>query len=160
MKLKILVGTMTNTAEYIAQAIEMDCADLVSPIEVQMMDGLSADVFGADDAANADQLYLICTSTYGTGDVPDNARQLYDSLDSEPRFLGHVRYGVMALGDQTYPQTFCFGGKKFDERLQDLGAQRVGEVWCHDASTGTQPETDGVAWCREWLALALSSAKA
>src|SRR3954464_12057287 len=34
MKLKILVGTMTNTAEYVAQAIEMDCADLVDAIEI------------------------------------------------------------------------------------------------------------------------------
>src|SRR6478672_4354246 len=30
MKLKILVGTMTSTADYVAQAIQMDCADLVS----------------------------------------------------------------------------------------------------------------------------------
>ena len=28
MKLKILVGTMTSTADYVAQAIQMDCADL------------------------------------------------------------------------------------------------------------------------------------
>jgi MioC protein len=26
MKLKILVGTMTSTADYVAQAIQMDCA--------------------------------------------------------------------------------------------------------------------------------------
>jgi hypothetical protein len=40
MKLKILVGTMTSTADYVAQAIQMDCADLVDDIEVQLMDGL------------------------------------------------------------------------------------------------------------------------
>jgi MioC protein len=146
MKLKILVGTMTSTAVYVAQAIQMDCADLVDAIEVQLMDGLDIGVFD-----EADVLYLICTSTYGSGDVPDNARQLYDSLDLQPRFLGHVRYGVIALGDRTYLQTFCFGGRKFDERLQDLGAQRIGEVWCHDASAGTLPEELGTAWCREWL---------
>ena len=146
MKLKILVGTMTSTADYVAQAIQMDCADLVDAIEVQLMDGLDIGVFD-----EADVLYLICTSTYGSGDVPDNARQLYDSFDLQPRFLGHVRYGVIALGDHTYLQTFCFGGRKFDERLQDLGAQRIGEVWCHDASAGTLPEELGTAWCREWL---------
>ncbi|HSV79116.1 MAG TPA: flavodoxin domain-containing protein [Ramlibacter sp.] len=146
MKLKILVGTMTSTADYVAQAIQMDCADLVDAIEVQLMDGLDIGVFD-----EADVLYLICTSTYGSGDVPDNARQLYDSLDLQPRFLGHVRYGVIALGDRTYLQTFCFGGRKFDERLQDLGARRIGEVWCHDASAGTLPEELGTAWCREWL---------
>ena len=82
---------------------------------------------------------------------PTTPARLYDSLDATPKFLGHVRYGVIALGDRTYLQTFCFGGKKFDERLQGLGAQRIGEVWCHDASAGTMPEEEGTAWCREWL---------
>jgi MioC protein len=146
MKLKILVGTMTSTADYVAQSIQMDCADLVENIEVLLMDGTDIGVFDDPDA-----LYLICSSTYGSGDVPDNARALYESLDANPKFLGHVRYGVIALGDRTYAQTFCFGGKKFDERLQGLGAQRIGEVWCHDASAGTFPEELGTAWCRQWL---------
>jgi len=89
--------------------------------------------------------------------VPDNARALYESLGNNPQFLGHVRYGVIALGDRTYMQTFCFGGKKFDERLQDLGAQRIGEIWCHDASSGTMPETEGTEWCRQWLTGALQT---
>ena len=155
MKLKILVGTMTSTADYVAQAIEMDCADLVSDIEIELMDTLDISVFGEDQAKDA--IYLICTSTYGQGDVPDNARALYESLGAQPQFLGHVRYGVLALGDRTYLQTFCFGGKKFDERLQDLGAQRIGEVWCHDASTGTMPETEGTEWCRQWLMQAIQT---
>lgn len=156
MKLKILVGTMTSTADYVAQAIQMDCADLVSDIEITMMDALDIGVFDAAQAEDA--LYLICTSTYGAGDVPDNARALFDSLATQPQFLGHVRYGVIALGDRTYLQTFCFGGKKFDERLQDLGAQRIGEVWCHDASSGRLPETEGAEWCRQWLGTALAGA--
>lgn len=155
MKLKILVGTMTSTADYVAQSIQMDCADLISEIDIVLMDNLDMAVFDASQAEDA--LYLICTSTYGQGDVPDNARALYDSMAETPQFLGHVRYGVIALGDRTYLQTFCFGGKKFDDRLQDLGAQRVGEVWCHDASTGTMPETEGTEWCRQWLTQALET---
>ncbi len=151
-KLKILVGTMTSTADYVAQAIQMDCADLADEIEVVQMDDLDISAF--DDP---EPLYLICSSTYGTGDVPDNAAALYDSLETNPKFLGHVRYGVIALGDSTYLQTFCFGGKKFDARLEGLGAKRVGDVWCHDASAGTMPETEGAAWCREWLASALAT---
>ena len=154
MKLIILVGTMTSTADYVAQAIQMDCGDLVEEIEVKLMDGLEIDVF------DEDALYLICSSTYGSGDVPDNARMLYESLDNRPKYLGHVRYGVIALGDRTYLNTFAFGGKKFDERLQGLGAQRIGEVWCHDASAGTMPEELATAWCREWLAQALAPVQA
>ena len=151
MKLKILVGTMTSTADYVAQAIEMDCADLVDEVQVVMMDGQDISVF------DEDALYLICSSTYGSGDVPDNARGLYDSLDLQPRFLGHVRYGVIALGDRTYAQTFAFGGRKFDERLAGLGAQRIGELFIHDASAGTMPEELGTAWCREWLPQAIAA---
>ena len=78
-----------------AQAIQMDCEDLVDQIEIVMMDGQDISVF------DEDALYLICSSTYGSGDVPDNARALYDSLDLTPKFLGHVRYGVIALGESS-----------------------------------------------------------
>lgn len=152
MKLKILVGTMTSTADYVAQAIQMDCADLVDEIEVLLMDKLDVSVF------KEDALYLICTSTYGSGDVPDNARALYESIDRQPTDLSAVRYGVIALGDRTYMQTFCFGGKLFDERLQGYGARRIGEVWCHDASSGTLAESEGATWAREWLEQALQAA--
>lgn len=155
-KLLILVGTMTNTAEYVAQAIELDSSDLIERIEVRMMDDLDPGVFDEKDA-----LYVICSSTYGTGDVPDNAQAFYASLDAQPRFLGHVRYGVIALGDSLqYPQTFANGGRRFDERLRDLGAVRLGDVLVLDASSDDNPETVGAAWCREWLALALSSPRA
>ncbi|QHE85953.1 flavodoxin domain-containing protein [Hydrogenophaga sp. BPS33] len=151
-KLLILVGTVTGNAEAVAQAVEMGCADLIDRIEVRRMDGLNIQAF------EADAIYLICTSTHGSGDVPANARRLYDSLGSEPRYLGHVRYGVMALGDSAYAQTFCNGGLCFDERLADLGAVRVGEVFRHDASDGTDAAALGNAWCRKWLALAMRAA--
>jgi len=150
-KLLILVGTVTQTAEHVAQAIEMSCGDMVGQIEVRRMDDLDIRAFGED------ALYLLCTATTGSGDVPDNARALYESLGNQPQYLGHLRYGVIALGDSCYPQTFCHGGLRFDERLADLGAVRIGEVFCHDASEGTEAEVVGAAWCREWLALALQS---
>jgi MioC protein len=146
MKLKILVGTTTNTAECVAQAIQMDCVDLVENIDVEMMDGLTIDVF------NEPALFLICSATYGSGDVPDNAQGFLASLQEQPRYLGHVRYGVMSLGDEgSYPMTFAMGGRRFDEKLADLGAQRLGDVWLHDASSNDTPEASGVAWCRQWL---------
>jgi MioC protein len=154
-KLLILVGTVTNTAEYVAQAIELDSSDLIEHIEVRMMDGLDPSVF------DEDALYVICSSTYGTGDVPDNAQAFYAALDSQPRFLGHVRYGLITLGDSLqYPQTFANGGRRFDERLRDLGAVRIGEPLVLDASSADDPETLGAVWCREWLAQAMATSKA
>ena len=146
MKLKILVGTMTNTAEYVAQAIEMDCADLINEIEIVMMDGLSIDAF------DEDAIYLICTSTYGQGDVPDNARALYEDLQKKRPDLSRVRYGVFGLGDRTYAETFNYGGKRFDDILTELGATRIGERYKHDASSGVLPEEMAVEWCQAWAA--------
>lgn len=150
MQLKIFVGTVTSTADYVAQAMKMECADLLSSIEVRLMDDLDISVFAPAEAKDA--LYVICTSTYGMGDVPDNALAFYESLDLQPRFLGHVRYGVIALGDNSsHSKTFCFGGKKFDARLQDLGAHRMGEICCLDAGNEALPEMRAAQWCRQWL---------
>lgn len=151
MKLKILVGSVTSTADSVAQAIQMDSADLVDAIEVMRMEGLDGSVF------EEDALYLICTSTYGSGDLPDNAQGLYDALDAQPRYLGHVHYGVIALGDSSYADTFANGGRLFDARLADFGACRIGEVFVHDAGAGTVAEELCAAWCRDWLPQALAA---
>ena len=150
MQLKILVGTVTGNAMLVAQAIALSCTDLVADIAVLPMDGLDIGVF------EQDALFLVCTSTTGAGDVPDNAQALYASLQSEPRYLGAVRYGLIALGDAgAHAATFAEGGLKFDAALQDLGAKRIGEVFTHDASGDEDAETAGVDWCRAWLAQAL-----
>jgi len=146
LSLKILVGTMTGTAELVAEemldALEEDGHD----VAVEPMDGLDASVFEGGGT------FLICTSTYGQGEVPDNAMKLYEDLTSSKPDLSDVRYGVFSLGDRTYADTFNFGGKKFDEILAQCGAKRVGEVSFHDASGGTVPEEEGVDWVRAWVA--------
>jgi MioC protein len=143
--IRILVGTMTGNAERIAEEIECTL-DGRARIEALDMDRLTPAVF------DTDAVFLICSSTYGQGDVPDNARDFYKLLGEQRPDLRHVRYGVIALGDMTYPQTFANGGKRFDAILTELGATRLGAVFCHDASTGTLPEEEAVAWAGEWLA--------
>jgi len=104
-------------------------------------------------------LFLICSSTYGQGDVPDNAKNLYESLKSARPDLSNVQYGVIALGDRTYAETFCNGGKRFDAILSELGARRIGEIMLHDASAGTMPEEIAVQWAGEWIFAVRKEAK-
>ena len=141
----ILVGTMTGTAELVAEEIKDALEPKGHAIEIRAMDDLDAEVFEPGRA------YLICTSTYGQGDVPDNAMRLYDDLKARRPDLKGVRYGVLALGDHTYAQTFCHGGQRFDELLGELNAERIGAMMKHDASAGTVPEEAGVAWAEEWV---------
>jgi MioC protein len=145
MKINILVGTMTGTAQLCAQEMELALDDDDVKVETILMDGLDAAVFAREGA------FLVCTSTYGQGDVPDNARALYEDLKAKRPDLSKVRYGVFGLGDRTYAETFNFGGKKFDELLSELGAQRIGERHMHDASSGILPEETALEWCQDWL---------
>ena len=146
MKLIILVGTTTQTAMGIADAISLACDDLVDTIDVRDMSQADQSVW--DEEA----VFLICTATYGAGNVPDNAQAFFASFDEQPRYLGHVKYGVIALGDEaSYPDTYAMGGRLFDEKLADLGAKRLGDIFFHDASSDVIAEDAGVEWCRDWL---------
>jgi MioC protein len=145
MKVTILVGTMTGTAQLCAQEMELALDDGETGVETLMMDNLDASVFSRPS------VFLICTSTYGQGDVPDNARALYEHLKQARPALSHVRYGVFGLGDRTYAETFNFGGKRFDDILSELGAKRIGERHMHDASSGILPEETALEWCQTWL---------
>ncbi len=148
MKVTILVGTMTGTAQLCAQEMELALDDGETEVTTLMMDGLDSSVFSGNS------VFLICTSTYGQGDVPDNARALYEHLQSARPDLSRVRYGVFGLGDRTYAETFNFGGKRFDDILTELGARRIGERHMHDASSGILPEETALEWCQAWLAKA------
>jgi MioC protein len=147
LEFTILVGTMTGTAQLVAQEVELTLDDDDTRIKVQPMDSLGADIFSGG------RLFLICTSTYGQGDVPDNAKALYESLQQTRPDLSKVRYGVIALGDRTYAETFCNGGRRFDAILSELGATRIGDIMLHDASAGTMPEELGAEWARNWISL-------
>ena len=60
-------------------------------------------------------------------------------------------YGVVALGDSIYPNTFCFGGKRFDELLSSLGARRIGERLENDSRSPTYPDDTAREWLEGWL---------
>jgi MioC protein len=144
-KITILIGTMTGTAQLCAQEMELALGDDQTRVEALLMDNLDASVFDREG------VFLICTSTYGQGDVPDNARALYEDLQRKRPDLSKLRYGVFGLGDRTYAETFNYGGKRFDDILTELGASRVGERYKHDASSGVLPEETAVEWCQDWV---------
>jgi MioC protein len=144
-KVAILVGTMTGTAELVADEVRGALEGAGFEATITLMDGLGASVF-EDDAA-----YLICTSTYGNGDVPDNGQAFYGDLEATRPDLSNVVFGLIALGDRTYKATFCRGGLQFDELLRDLGAKRLGDPLLHDAGGGTLPEDVAAEWVLQWV---------
>jgi MioC protein len=145
VSITILVGTMTGTAEMVAQEVQQALENAGHQGTIEMMDNLDSSVFQRGG------VFLICTSTYGAGDVPDNAQKLFASLETDAPNLSSVTYGVIALGDRTYKETYCDGGKRFDALLTKLGARRAGDILLHDASSGTLPEEVAAEWVVPWV---------
>ena len=145
MDFNILVGTMTGTAELVAEEIDIFFNNSGHKSDITLIDN-----FNHDELKNIKNL-VICSSTYGQGDVPDGSQSFYDFLSNSKTNLSHLRYGVFALGDMTYAETFCFGGKKFDEALSQLNAQKVIDTFCHNASDGSLPEEHAPDWAKDFL---------
>ncbi len=82
------------------------------------------DDFKPKNLKKVEDLFII-TSTHGEGDPPDNAIELHEYIHGRkaPKLDG-VRFSVLALGDRTY-EFFCQTGKDFDNRLAELGAERL-----------------------------------
>lgn len=142
----ILVATMSGTAELVAEEVAAVLEDADYTPEIVLMDKVtSADLKPG--------LYLVCTSTHGTGEVPDNGKSLYAALEADRPSLKGVLYGVIGLGDSMYPNTFCFGGKRFDELFETLGASRVCARLEHDRRSGIYPEDMAREWVMGWITL-------
>ena len=114
----ILVGSQTGNAESCAKRMAKDLNGGRFKTEV-------VDMGQYDPGRLAEEKnLLIITSTYGDGEPPDNAADLYEFIlgDQAPAMKG-VQFSVLALGDTEYPD-FCKCGIDFDNRLESLGAER------------------------------------
>ena len=118
-QLHILFGSQTGNAEALAQtAAKAARARGLVPV-VQGLGEVDIEVFASM------RHVLIVTSTYGEGEMPDNAEMFWQALSAStaPR-LEQMHFAVLAIGDTSY-DGFCQSGKFFDMRLEQLGAKRV-----------------------------------
>jgi sulfite reductase (NADPH) flavoprotein alpha-component len=78
-------------------------------------------------ALREEQDLLVITATHGEGDPPQTALGFFEFLEGRkaPK-LPDLRFAVLALGDSTY-EHYCSAGRRVDERLEALGAQRLAD---------------------------------
>lgn len=120
-QLHILFGSQTGNAEALAQsAAKAARAQGLVPV-VQGLGEVDIEVFATM------RHVLVITSTYGEGEMPDNAQLFWQAISAStaPR-LEQMHFAVLAIGDTGY-DGFCQAGKFIDMRLEQLGAKRVSD---------------------------------
>ena len=138
-KMLILYGTETGNSELLA----LDAAS------VAREHGIEATVKDMEDT-NVEELtgvrrLLVFCSTWGDGEQPDNAQDLFDEVsDCETGTLVGLNYGVLALGDTAF-DLFCESGKEWDAILESKGANRLVDRMDCD----TDYEDDAAFWTEE-----------
>ena len=144
-KLNILVGTMYGGA--------LDVAEQVKPLFEQA--GYAVEIHeqpSVDDIASGDaDLALFCVSTTGSGDFPGSFVPFVRQLRDQSPSLSALRYGLIALGDSSYGDTFCGAGRALDELLADHGATRLGERLEVDAMETFMADDAALPWVEEWI---------
>ena len=142
----ILVGTESGNAQMVADALKPVLGTAGHSVDVTDKAASKADL------ELHDVLLVVC-ATHGSGDIPTNILPLAETLERERPDLSGRRYGVIALGDMTYQDTFCGGGKKLDTVFALCGARRLGERLEVDASSQPLPDDEALGWIEDWKAL-------
>ena len=117
--LLILFGSQTGTAEGLAKKIAKESQPRgFAPKVLELNNYEAANLPAASKA-------VIISSTWGDGEPPDNAVNFWSWLNAEsaPR-LENLQFAILGLGDKNYSD-FCGASKKFDTRLEALGAKRL-----------------------------------
>ncbi len=117
--LTILYGSQTGNAKGVATQLKTEAESRGLAVKLVNM---------ADYKPNnlkKEKYLTLVVSTYGEGEPPEDAENLYEFLDSKkaPKLDG-VQIAVLGLGDSSY-EFFCQTAKDFEQKLTKLGANTV-----------------------------------
>ncbi|WP_111860801.1 PepSY domain-containing protein [Acinetobacter sp. CFCC 10889] len=115
----ISYASQTGVSEQLAWRTATNLQAARQPVTVKALQQLTA-----EDFKNSTQI-LFVVSTYGTGEAPDLALTFVKKFMSQSLDLQHVKYAVLALGSQEYPETYCSFGHQLDAWLQRNHAQAM-----------------------------------
>ena len=145
-EIMVMFGTETGNAEELAEtAVEMASSyDLTG--KLYDMEDVTVEML-----EECKRLIVVC-STWGDGEQPVNAQDLYDStMEMGDGSLGSLKFAVLALGDTAF-DLFCESGKEWDAVLEEKGGIRVNDrIDC---------DTDYDDFAEDWFEQTLEKFKA
>ena len=133
----ILVGSQMGAAEYVAEQVAETLVQAGYDVKLHLKPEL--------DHLNPTHVWLVITSTYGAGDLPDNIQPFADQLAQDRRDLTTLSFAVITLGDSGY-DTFCDAGHKLARLLSESGAKPLLTTLEIDAQDPQLPEDTALAW--------------
>ncbi len=114
-KVKVLFASETGTAARVARDFADACtlshvADAMNDVDIDDIDGTTTIFFIA---------------TCGQGAFPQNCKEFYKNLCTrQDKFSAGTKFAVFGLGDSSY-YFFCEAAKKVEERMLELGAEKI-----------------------------------
>ena len=112
--INILFGSQTGNAAGLAEKTAKMAANYGLEANIVDMDGF-------DPARLATmKRVMIITSTWGEGEMPDNADGMWNAINANGPALGGVHFSVCAIGDTSYDE-FCKAGHDWNDKLAALG---------------------------------------
>ena len=139
-KITITYGTETGHSKKLAS----DFAARAKKIGINAK-LVSLDQYRLNDLPK-EEYFITIISTHGEGEPPAAAKKFYDHVLGNGFKVEKMKYGVLALGDTSYP-LFCKAGEDVDVQLNKMGAERLVSLVKCDVDY----ETEAEAWFDEVL---------
>ena len=117
-KITIAYGTETGNAKKIASVFSAKAKK--AGINAKLVD---LDQYRLHDLSKEEH-FLTIVSTHGDGEPPAAAKKFFNHIHANGFKLEKMNYGVLALGDSSYP-LFCKAGEQIDLQLNKLGGNRI-----------------------------------
>ncbi|HEA18648.1 MAG: flavodoxin domain-containing protein [Pseudoalteromonas prydzensis] len=138
----IIIGSQMGSAEYVGEQLA----------EQLVTQGITAEVHDQPNFSQIDQentIWLLCTSTYGAGDYPENLLSFIEDLNQVNDLKG-LKFSVIGLGDTSY-DTYNLAGRNLEQLLVSKGAHCIADRLELNILDEELPEETALAWLPSWI---------
>ncbi len=146
---QIIVGSMLGGTEYVAEACEEQLNTLNHTVDLHLKPNFSLIMDNTlEQKTNNINTWLICTSTHGAGDFPDNIKTFVEDLKNCEQDLSSINFMILAIGDSSY-DTFCQAGVELNKLLITKGCRELMTIKMLDMSQDIDPEDLAQLWLQQ-----------